>query len=293
MNQAISQPDTDAIVIGAGITGIYQVYQLRQQGLSVLGIEAGADVGGTWYWNRYPGCRLDTESYAYGYFALKGIVDPWPWSERFAGQAELLRYVRHAADQMQVRPHYRFNARVLKAHYLEDEELWRVELDDASVLRCRYLISAVGPLSAARMPRIEGMDRFRGESFHSSRWPADAQDQGRQVDFTGKRVGVIGTGATGVQIIPIVARTARQLHVFQRTPNWCTPLGNHGLDAEKLRQLMGDPKEFLAFIETTETAFPYRRHDKKATEVSREEREQLFESLYDLSLIHISEPTRH
>lgn len=272
----------DAIVIGAGITGIYQTWQLREMGLSVRGYEAGTDVGGTWYWNRYPGCRLDTESYAYGYFGLAGIVPEWQWSERFAGQPELLRYVNHAADRMDIRRNYQFRTKVKSATYDECANLWRLELDDGTSASCRFLLTAVGPLSATRMPSIPGIETFTGESFHSSRWPRDEHGNGRLHDFSGKRVGVIGTGATGVQIIPIVAKTAAKLSVLQRTPNWCTPLGNHELTPELTATLRGNPETFLDFIKTTETAFPYQRHSKKGTEATPEERQELFEALYDM-----------
>lgn len=266
-------PQYEAIVIGAGITGIYQVYALRNIGVTVKGFEAGSDVGGTWYWNRYPGCRLDTESYAYGFFSLNGIVPDWAWSERFAGQPELLQYVRSAADAMAVRSHYQFNTRVLSAHYEDVPNIWRLELDDGTEATCRFLISAVGPLSATRMPDIRGIETFRGQCFHSSRWDGPT-------DFGGKRVGVIGTGATGVQIIPIVAQTATKLHVFQRTPNWCIPLGNYPLSSAIMQELRGDPTEFLDFLKRTETAFPYQRSNKKAVETTADERQAYFESLY-------------
>lgn len=275
-----STAELDAVVIGAGITGMYQTYLLRKSGLNVLGIEAAPDVGGTWFWNRYPGCRLDTESYAYGYFTLNGIMPEWQWSERFASQPELLRYARSAAEKMDIYRSYHFNTRVLSAHYDEAANLWRLGLDDGSRMACRFLLSAVGPLSATRMPNIPGLETFQGESFHSSRWPRDESDGPKQMDFSGKRIGVIGTGATGVQIIPVVAKTAQQLHVFQRTPNWCTPLGNHALTPELMEKLRGDPQAFLDFIMSTPTAFPYDRNNLKGTEATPEERQALFESLY-------------
>jgi (2,2,3-trimethyl-5-oxocyclopent-3-enyl)acetyl-CoA 1,5-monooxygenase len=281
MLEQVTKPDFDAIVIGAGITGMYQTWLLDKMGLKVRGYEAGSDVGGTWYWNRYPGCRLDTESYAYGYFALNGIIPEWQWSERFAGQPELLRYAQYAADRMDVRRHYEFEVRVKAAHFDEAQRCWRLTLEDGRSASCRFLLSAVGPLSATRMPPIPGIESFEGQSFHSSRWPRD-DDATRHTDFTGKRVGVIGTGATGVQIIPVVAKTAQQLYVFQRTPNWCAPLGNHALDPALIEQLRGKPDDFLKFIKTTETAFPYQRHSKKAHEATHEERQALFESLYDM-----------
>ena len=278
MSKQMTQPDFDAIVIGAGLTGMYQIWLMDKMGLKVKGYEAGTDVGGTWYWNRYPGCRLDTESYAYGYFSLAGIIPEWQWKERFAGQPELLRYAQYAADNMDVRRHYEFEARVISAHYDESHNWWRVTLHDGRTTTCRFLLSAAGPLSATRMPKIAGIDSFKGQSYHSSLWPRD----GDHTDFTGKRVGVIGTGATGVQIIPIVAKTAKQLYVFQRTPNWCVPLGNQRLTPELMEKLRGDPKEFLSFIKTTDTAFPYARNSKKASEDTPEQRQTLFESLYDM-----------
>ena len=274
--------DHDAVVIGGGITGMYQVYLLKEIGMRVAGFEAGSDFGGTWFWNRYPGCRLDTESYAYGYFALNGIMPEWTWTERFASQPELLRYAKTAAQRMNIRECYTFNVKVVSATFDDVANFWSLELSSGKRVTTRYLITAVGPLSATRMPDIPGIDKFKGESFHSSRWPRGDNDGPLVSDFTGKRVGIIGTGATGVQIIPVVAQTASSLHVFQRTPNWCTPLGNHPLTPEKMKDLMGDPEEFLGFIKSTPTAFPYSRSRKKAIQATEEERNQLFESLYSM-----------
>jgi len=275
-----NETEVDAIVIGAGITGIYQVYLLKKLGLSVTGIEAGTDVGGTWYWNRYPGCRLDTESYAYGYFALKGIIPDWTWSERFAGQPELLRYARAAADRMDVRSNFRFSTKVTRASYDSTTNVWTVTLDGGGSLTCRYLISAVGPLSATRMPDIDGISSFEGEAYHSSRWPSGPDGGPKTVNFSGKRVGVIGTGATGVQIIPEVAKTADETYVYQRSPNWCTPLGNHPLSETQMTDIQSRYDTLLEYIKTTPTAFPYNWHPLKASEVSPEERARHFEALY-------------
>lgn len=280
MSNQVRVSHHDAIVIGAGITGIYQVHGLRELGMDVKGYEAGSDVGGTWYWNRYPGCRLDTESYAYGYFGLNGVLPDWQWKERFASQPELLKYVGRAADAMDVRRFYQFNTRVLSAHYDEAANRWLLGLDDGSQASCTFLISAVGPLSATRMPDIPGVESFEGESFHSSRWPRDEEGNPIGFDVSGKRVGVIGTGATGVQILPIVAASAEKLHVFQRTPNWCIPLGNGPLTPELIQRLRGDPAAFLEFLKSTETAFPYRRGAKKAGEDTESDRQNFFESLY-------------
>jgi len=274
-------PNYDAVVIGGGVTGIYQVYLLNQAGMRVVGIETAPDVGGTWYWNRYPGCRLDTESYAYGYFALKGILPDWEWSERFASQPEMLRYMNAAADKMDVRRLYKFNTNVVSARYDANNNIWNLRLDDGEDISCRYLVSATGPLSATKMPDYKGIDSFRGVAFHSSRWPTDADGKPVNVDFTGERVGVIGTGATGVQIIPIAAETAKDLFVFQRTPNWCTPLGNSPLTKEDMDLVRKRYPTILEYVKTTPTAFPYHRDTRKASEVSDEERTHFFEELYD------------
>ncbi|KMS58246.1 flavin-containing monooxygenase [Sphingobium cupriresistens] len=281
MSGVETKPDYDAIVIGAGVTGMNQTYLLDREGLRVLGIEAGEDVGGTWYWNRYPGCRLDTESYTYGYFALSGIIPEWDWSETFAGQPEMLRYANYAADKMDVRRHYKFRTKVESAHYDDLANVWKVGLDSGEKLTCRFLISATGPLSASRMPDYAGIEEFKGEAFHTSRWPTDDEGNPQTIDFTGKRVGVIGTGATGVQIIPIAAHTAQDLYVFQRTPNWCTPLGNMPLEKDEMDLIRKRYPTILEYVKSTPTAFPYHRDTRKGTEVSEAEREVFFEQLYN------------
>ena len=284
MLKKVESRSVDAVVIGAGITGMYQTYVLREMGFSVQGYDGSSNVGGTWYWNRYPGCRLDTESYAYGYFGLKGIMPEWTWTERFAGQPTMLRYCNYAADKMDIRKDYQFNTRVSRAHFNESTDMWDLGLDDGSEVSCRYLISAVGPLSATRMPNIEGIEDFKGESFHTSRWPRDPSDPNgaQQIDFSNKRVGVIGTGATGVQVIPIVAKSAKELVVFQRSPNWCTPLGNTPIAEDEMVKLRSEYEKILAFVSSTPTGFPYERNMKKGSQTTPEERQELFESLYDM-----------
>lgn len=278
---SVGTPETfDAIVIGGGITGIYQTYKLRELGFKILGIEAGSDVGGTWYWNRYPGCRLDTESYAYAYFSLNGILPEWTWSETFAGQPELLRYVNAAADKMDIRKDYRFDTRVDRAVYDEAANMWRLALADGSEVVCRFLLTAVGPLSATKMPDFEGIGTFEGASFHSSAWPRDDQGGLSSDAFAGKRVGIIGTGATGVQIIPIAAEHASEVHVFQRSPNWCTPLGNTLIAPERMTYLQENQDNILAYVKTTDAAFPYHRLRKKGADASPEERQAFFDKLY-------------
>src|ERR1700692_3965747 len=184
--------DYDAIIIGAGMSGLYQLYRLGEQGMRGRVFEAATGVRGTWYWNRYPGARFDSESYSYGYSFSKELLEEWNWSEHFAGQPETLRYLNHVSDKFELRRDIQFRSRVTAAIYGEDTRSWNVTLQDGSRFRARFLITAIGPLSAPTMPRIEGVDTFRGKSFHTARWPHEP------VDFTGQRVAVIGTGAHGV-----------------------------------------------------------------------------------------------
>jgi cation diffusion facilitator CzcD-associated flavoprotein CzcO len=184
--------DYDAIIIGAGISGLYQLYRLRQLGMRVRVFEAGTGVGGTWYWNRYPGARFDSESYSYSYSFSDELLQEWNWSEHFAAQPETLRYLNHVTDKFDLRSDIQFSSRVASAHYQQQERIWQIGLEDGRRFRSRFLITAIGPLSDPTLPRIEGVDTFQGASFHTARWPHDP------VSFEGKRVAVIGTGATGV-----------------------------------------------------------------------------------------------
>lgn len=275
-------PHFDSIVIGAGVTGIYMVHKLQNMGFKVKGIEKGSDVGGTWYWNRYPGCRLDTESFTYAYLFLKGLVPDWTFNERFAGQEELLRYVRAAADKMDVRKNYQFDTAVTGANYDESRNVWCVDLDDGSSATCTYLITAVGLLSATRLPEFAGMDCFEGVSFHTSRWPVDPNGgvEGVRYNFEGKRIGVIGTGATGVQLVPEIAKTAKDLFVFQRSPNWCTPLRNSPISDQEMRGIRETRKELLELVKSTPFGFIYSPADRDGVQDTVEEREAFLEKLY-------------
>ncbi|HEY5681405.1 MAG TPA: NAD(P)/FAD-dependent oxidoreductase, partial [Pseudomonadales bacterium] len=221
----------DVIIIGAGMSGMYQLYRLRQLGLSVRVYEAGSGVGGTWYWNRYPGARFDSESYSYGYSFSQELLDEWEWSEHFSAQPETLRYLNHVADKFDLRRDMQFDSRVVRATYDDAAPGWEIELESGERARAWLLISAVGPLSAPVMPDVPGIDDFRGEAYHTGLWPHEP------VSFAGKLVAVIGTGASGVQLIPEVAKTAEHLTVFQRTPNWCAPLHNASIDDEGQREI--------------------------------------------------------
>jgi len=264
----------DAVVIGAGISGLYQLYRLRELGMRVHVLEAGTDVGGTWYWNRYPGARFDSESYSYSYSFSPELLQEWNWSEHFAAQPETLRYLNYVADKFDLRRDIQFQSRVVAAHYQEATRRWNVTLEDGSHLRSRFLITAIGPLSAPTMPRIEGVETFQGEAFHTARWPHDP------VNFDGKRVAVIGTGATGVQTIQEVAKTAKQLTVFQRTPNWCAPLLNSKIDAEQMAKIKAGYPEMFKRCQETFACFLHTPDTRGTFEVTVEEREAFFEKLY-------------
>ena len=221
----------DAIIIGAGISGMFQLYRLRELGMSVKVFETGTDIGGTWYWNRYPGARFDSESYSYHYSFSEEVLDEWDWSEHFAAQPEILRYLNFVADKFDLRSDIQFRTRVKSANYDEQNNHWEVCTDQGETFRSHLLISATGPLSAAQMPSIPGIDDFQGPSFHTSQWPHEP------VDFTNKRVGIIGTGATGVQVIQTIASQVGSLTVFQRDPNYCAPLHNRKIDKAEMKEI--------------------------------------------------------
>jgi cation diffusion facilitator CzcD-associated flavoprotein CzcO len=272
----------DAIIIGAGIAGMYQLLKLREAGFSVRVYETGSDVGGTWYWNRYPGCRFDSESYSYGYSFSEELLQEWDWVEHFSPQPDNLRYLNLVADKFDLRKDIQFDSRVSAATYDEAGKQWRIALEDGSTAQARYLISATGPLSAHQMPNIEGIDSFKGPSWHTARWPQDPDGFGgsKEIDFTGKRVAVIGTGASGVQVIQEVAKTAGELFVFQRHPNWCAPLHNSLItDAEQKHIKATYPEMFQKCSETFGN-FLHSPDPRMAVDTPPEEREAFFEKLY-------------
>ena len=256
------------------MSGLYQLYRLREQGLRVRVFEAGTDVGGTWYWNRYPGARFDSESYSYGYSFSKELLQEWDWSEHFAGQPETLRYLNYVADKFDLRRDIQFRSRVAAAAYDEDTRSWTITLEDGSRFSSRFLITAIGPLSTPTLPRIEGRDDFKGASFHTARWPKEP------VDFAGKRVAVIGTGATGIQTIQTIAGQVGHLTVFQRTANWAAPLHNGKIDAETQAKIKAGYPEIFARCQETFACFMHTPDPRGAFEVSDEEREANYEKLY-------------
>lgn len=221
----------DMIIVGAGFGGMYAVYKFREMGLEIQAFEAGGDVGGVWYWNRYPGARVDLPSIDYCFSFSPEIEQEWTWSEEFAAQPELLAYINFVADRLDLRKHYRFNTRISRAEWDETRQLWRVETAGGEVFEAPYCVMATGPLSVPKDPEIPGIDRFRGELMRAARWPHEP------VSFAGKRVGIIGTGSTGIQIVQEVGPQAGALFVFQRTPSFSMPMRNQKLEPDYVAEV--------------------------------------------------------
>jgi cation diffusion facilitator CzcD-associated flavoprotein CzcO len=269
-----ADPDYEAIIIGAGVCGIYQLYRLDGLGVSTTVLESGAELGGTWFWNRYPGARFDSESVTYGYSFSEELLQEWHWKERFSGQPENLRYLNYVVDKFDLRKYFQFGVTVEMAEFDDDATLWRLHLDDGRELTCRFLITAVGLLSAPTLPRYEGLDRFEGQSFHTYNWPEEP------VELAGKRVAVIGTGATGVQVIGEIADKVGDLTVFQRRPNWCAPLHNAEISLEEMEEIKAKYDEIFAICARTPGGFIHEPDRRPFWEVSREERLAKWEQLY-------------
>ena len=266
----------DVIIIGAGVTGLYQLYSLRRLGLSVRVYEDGSGVGGTWYWNRYPGARFDSESYTYGYSFSEELLQEWDWKEHFSGQPENERYLNYVADKFDLRRDIQLNARVTSAVYDGAKNRWKVQLEDGRRARAQFLITAVGILSARYIPDFEGLDSFKGDWCHTNRWPKEG------MKLAGKRVGVIGTGATAVQLIPEIAKEVSHLTVFQRTPNYCVPLHNSPIDPETQRKIKASYPEIFKICSETPGSFIHQFDPRSALEVSAEERLALYEETWKI-----------
>ena len=268
----------DAIIIGAGVTGLYQLYRLRELGLSVRLYDDGSGVGGTWFWNRYPGCRFDSESETYGYSFSKELLQEWDWKEHFSGQPENEQYLELCRGQIQPAPEYPVQFAGHFGSLRREGESWEVKLESGQRVRAQVcLVAAVGILSASYLPDVPGLDSLQGDSYHTSRWPKET------VDFTGKRVAVIGTGATAVQLIPIIAQQVGHLTVFQRTPNYCAPLRNSLVSTRHRRiSKRATPISSKSASETT-AAFMYDFDPRSVFEVTEEERLEQFEQLVGAS----------
>ena len=269
-------PDIDAVVVGAGFAGLYALHKLRSQGLSVTVFEAATDVGGTWYFNRYPGARCDVESVDYCYSFSDELQQEWTWTEKYATQSEILAYVNWVTDKLDLRRDISFDTRVISAVLDETTLRWAVTTDRGENVSARFVIMATGPLSAAMTPEFPGLDTFAGEIFHTAHWPHNG------VDFTGKRVAVIGTGSSGIQSIPIIAEQAEQLYVFQRTPNYSVPAGNTPLTAEQLAEVKATYAERRRVSMRSGGGSPYIGTTQFTMAVSPEERRAAFEKRWQL-----------
>ncbi|MGV0717080.1 NAD(P)/FAD-dependent oxidoreductase [Mycolicibacterium sp. XJ662] len=275
-DQQRSVVDVDAVVVGAGFAGLYALHKLRGQGLSVRVFEAAPEVGGTWYYNRYPGARCDVESVDYCYSFSSELEQEWDWSEKYATQAEILRYLNWVADRLQLRDGITFNTRVTAAVLDEEAIRWTVTTDRGDVVSARFCIMATGPLSAALTPDFPGLDGFAGELYHTAHWPHET------VDFTGKRVAVIGTGSSGIQSIPVIAEQAERLYVFQRTPNYSVPSGNRPLSDDERAQIKATYAERRRLSWRSGGGSPHIAHPKLTMEATAEERREAFEKRWQL-----------
>ena len=261
----------DAVVIGAGFAGLYMLYRLRQLGMTARVYESGDGVGGTWYWNRYPGARCDVESMQYSYSFSEELQQEWEWTERYPKQAEILTYINHVADRFELRPDIQLETRVVSAAYDEASHRWTVETDHGDKVTAQYVISAAGCLSAARVPEIPGLENFTGKQYHTGHWPHEP------VDFTGQRVGVIGTGSSGIQIIPVLARQAKAVTVFQRTPNFSIPAWNRPLPREDQQVWKAQYAENRERARSTRSGILYDYSQRAAFAVDETERQQEYE----------------
>ncbi|MDI3339528.1 MAG: NAD(P)/FAD-dependent oxidoreductase [Sphaerobacter sp.] len=269
-----NQPEFDAVVVGAGFSGLYMLHRLRQLGVTTRVYEAGGGVGGTWYWNRYPGARCDSESWVYCYSFSDEILQEWTWTERYPSQPEIERYLNYVADRLDLRRDIQFNTRVTAAAFDEATGRWLITTDAGEQVWATYFITAVGCLSADNLPAFKGLETFQGEWYHTGRWPQEG------IDFTGKRVGLIGTGATGIQVAPVVAEQAEHLWVFQRTPNYAIPAHNRPLDPEFIRQLKASYGEVWEIVRRSAAGLPIEPVERSALAVSPEEQRQIYEAAW-------------
>lgn len=281
MSESTKAPETspadqvDVLVVGAGVTGIYQLHRAREAGFSARLLEAGTGVGGTWYWNRYPEARFDSESYTYGYLFSKELWEEWEWSERFAGQPEIERYFNYVVDRFDLRRDITLGVKVTSAVYDEPTATWAVRGSDGTEVRARFVVAATGNLSVPFIPAIPGRDDFRGEQHHTSRWPKTP------IDFTGKRVAQIGTGSSGVQIISAIADDVAQLTVYQKDADWLTPLNNGPITPEEQAELKANFESIRETLNTSPSGFLHQITMRSGLEDSPEQRQAFFEERWN------------
>ncbi|MEW6473591.1 MAG: NAD(P)/FAD-dependent oxidoreductase [Actinomycetota bacterium] len=264
--------DIDVVVVGAGFGGLFALHKLRHQGFRALVVEAGSDVGGTWYWNRYPGCRCDVESIDYSYSFDPDLEQEWDWSERYASQPEILAYLNHVADRYDLRRDILFDSRVASAHFDESAGRWTLRTDTGEVISARWCVMATGCLSTPNLPDYPGVDRYGGRTYHTARWPHEG------VDFTGQRVAVIGTGSSAIQAVPLIAEQAVELVVFQRTPNFSVPAHNHPLGEDYLRDVKARYRQLRQENRASFLGTHLVPNDKAAAVCTEEERRAALEA---------------
>ena len=258
----------DVVVVGAGLAGLYQVHRLQQAGFRVRAFDKGADVGGTWYWNRYPGARCDIESIVYSYSFDADLQREWQWPQRYAEQPDLLRYLQHVAERFDLRRHYTFNTAVECAIYDESAQRWRVRTASGEEISAQFLVMATGCLSIPLEPSFKGLERFRGARYQTGRWPHAG------VDFSGQRVGIIGTGSSSIQATPLIAKQAEHLFVFQRTPQFAIPAWNRAISADEMRQVHDSYEDIRRLVRQSEIGIAYQSPDHGAKQASAEALQQ-------------------
>jgi len=265
----------DTVVLGAGVSGIYQIKCLVDRGVDAILFEGDEDLGGTWYRNRYPGARFDSESYTYGYSFSKALLEEWHWKERFSSQPENLKYLNYVADKFDLRRHMRFNAKVETLRWNEDERVWHLEFESGDTCMTRFVVTGIGVLSIPTLPSYPGMDDFQGEAFHTFWWPKEP------VPLAGRRVGVIGTGATGIQVIAEIADKVGELMVFQRRPNWSTPLNNSPISDAEMTSIRARYDEIFANCAASQNGFEHVADQRGFWNLTPEARRTFWDSLYD------------
>ena len=275
MHPSDSAADVDVVVVGAGFAGLYALHRLRGMGLSARAFEQAEDVGGTWYWNRYPGARCDVESIDYSFSFSEELQQEWSWTERYATQPEILRYLNHVADRFDLRPAITFGTRVVSAVYDEPSARWLVETDRGHRVTARNCIMAVGCLSLGRIPDFPDLESFRGQAYHTGTWPRQG------VDFTGLRVGVIGTGSSGIQVIPQIAQQAAHLTVFQRTPHYTIPAQHHRLDPEWLAEFKHQYAEYRGRMRVSRGGVSRDYSERRALETPPEQRRRVYQARWN------------
>ena len=261
----------DAVVVGAGFAGLAMLYRLRELGFSARVYEAGSDVGGTWYWNRYPGARTDSESYYYCFSFSKELCQEWTWSERYPAQPEVLRYLSHVADRFDLRRDIQFKTRIASAHFDETSGRWDIDTESGERVSAQFFITATGFLSATHVPQFKGQESFKGKIYHTGNWPHEG------VDFSGKRVGIIGTGASGIQAVPLIAEQCEHLTVFQRTPNYAVPAQNRPLGAALQQEIKQNYDRIWEQARAHWFAMPIDNAGRTALSVSPDERQRIYE----------------